>query len=427
MNTRIYNARLLPMKQDLSILEQGEVWIQNDRIVYVGPQRSADSPFDREIDACGDLVMPGFKNAHTHSAMTFLRSFADDLPLAEWLNHRVFPMEARLTPEDTYYLSKLANLEYLTSGITANYDMYLFPAETARASADMGFRTVLCSGLNHFSSSLGQVEREYRELNVFHPLVTYQLGFHAEYTASRELLEGLAALAHRLKAPVSTHCSETASEVEGCRERYGMTPPAFLDSLGLFEYGGTCFHCVHVTAEDIALLASRGVSAVTNPGSNMKLASGIAPLTDLIGQGVNVAIGTDGPASNNCLDFFREMFLTTALQKLRLKDASTLGADTVLSMATTGGARAMGLTDCDCLAPGKKADLIRVSLSHPNMQPVNNPVKNLVYSGSKQNIQMTMVDGKILYENGVFHVGCDPNELYCRANAIVRRIVTAEG
>lgn len=424
MTIRFYNARVLSMERDLSILENAEVWVRDDKIAYAGLSRPSDLAFDREIDAGGDLLMPGFKNAHTHSAMTFLRSFADDLPLAEWLNNRVFPMEAKLTPEDTRVLSKLAILEYLTSGITANYDMYLFPAETACASVEMGFRTVLCSGLNNFSSSLEQVAREYQELNGYHPLISYQLGFHGEYTASRELLEGLAELARRFRGPVSTHCSETKNEVMGCRERYGMTPPAFLDSLGLFEYGGTCFHCVHVTPEDQDIFSRRHVSVVTNPASNAKLASGIAPLTDFVERGINVAIGTDGPASNNCLDFFREMFLTTAMQKLRLEDAGALDAGTVLSMAVSGGAHAMWLPDCDCLAAGKKADMIRIGLAQPNMQPLNNIAKNLVYSGSKQNVRMTMVDGKILYEDGVFSL-CDPAEIYAGANAIVKRI--AEG
>lgn len=424
MRIRFYNARVLTMEQDLSIIENAEVWIRDDKIAYAGPARPGDLVFDREIDAGGDLLMPGFKNAHTHSAMTFLRSFADDLPLAEWLNNRVFPMEAKLTGEDTRVLSKLAILEYLTSGITANYDMYLFPAETARASVEMGFRTVLCSGLNNFSSSLEQVDREYRELNDYDPLISYQLGFHGEYTSSRELLEGLAKLARQLGRPVSTHCSETKNEVMGCRERYGMTPPAFLDSLGLFEYGGTCFHCVHATPEDQDIFARRHVSVVTNPASNAKLASGIAPLTDFVDRGINVAIGTDGPASNNCLDFFREMFLTTAMQKLRLEDAAAMDAGTVLSMAVSGGAHAMWLPDCDCLAAGKKADMIRIGLSQPNMQPLNNIAKNLVYSGSKQNVRMTMVDGKILYEDGVFPL-CDPAEIYAGANEIVKRFAEA--
>lgn len=422
MNIRIFHGRVLPMERDLAVLENAEVWIREGTIAYVGPSRMTDLVFDREIDAEGDLILPGFKNTHTHSAMTFLRSFADDLPLSEWLNNRVFPMEAKLTPEDTYTLSQLANLEYLTSGITANYDMYLFPAETARASADMGFRTVLCSALNGFSSSLAQVEREYRELNETSPLITYQLGFHAEYTTPLEQMEGLAKLARRLRAPVSVHCSETKSEVDGCLERHGMTPPALFDSLGLFEFGGVCYHCVHVTEPDMDIFARRGVSVVTNPASNAKLASGIAPLTEFLARKINVAIGTDGPASNNCLDFFREMFLATALQKLRLADAAALDAGEVLIMAVKGGARAMRLPGCDCLAAGKRADLVRISLSQPNMQPLNNIVKNVVYSGSKQNVRMTMVEGKILYEDGVFRC-CDPEEIYEKSNKIIRRIM----
>ena len=300
--------------------------------------------------------------------------------------------------------------------------MYLFPLEAAKASSEMGFRTVLCSGLNNFSFSLEQIEQEYETLNHFHPLISYQIGLHAEYTTSPELLKSLSALAHRLSAPVSTHCSETENEVQDCIRRYGMTPPAYLDSLGMFDYGGTCFHCVHMTKEDLELFARLGVFIVTNPGSNAKLASGIAPLTDMLDCGISVGIGTDGPASNNCLDFFREMFLATALQKLRLKDAAALDAEQVLQMAVTGGAHAMGLSDCDCLAPGKRADLILIDLHQPNMQPLNHIAKNIVYSGSKQNVKMTMINGQILYQDGKFQTGCDPEEIYQQANRIIRRM-----
>lgn len=423
MTIRFYNARILPMTPELPLLEDAELWIKDDKITYVGAPRPTDAVFDREIDACQNLILPGFKNAHTHSAMTFLRSMADDLPLDQWLQQQVFPREAKLTPEDTRWLSKLANLEYLTSGITANFDMYLFPIETARASAEMGFRTVLCSALNSFSSSLEQVAHEYETLNHFDPLISYLLGFHAEYTTSPELLRSVAELAQRFRAPVATHCSETALEVRGCLERHGMTPPAYFDSLGLFAYGGTCFHCVHTTPEDMRVFARNGVIPVTNPASNAKLASGIAPVTDFLANGLTVGIGTDGPASNNCLDFFREMFLTATLQKLRLQDASAMDATEVLKMATCGGAKAMGLVDCDCLAPAKKADLMMIDLMQPNMQPINHLVKNLVYSGSKQNVILTMVNGRVLYENGNFHVGCDPQEIYEQATRITRRIM----
>jgi 5-methylthioadenosine/S-adenosylhomocysteine deaminase len=201
-----------------------------------------------------------------------------------------------------------------------------------------------------------------------------------------------------------------------------MSPTVYLDSLGMWNHGGGGFHCVHVTEEDMDVMAARGLWAVTNPGSNSKLASGIAPLVDMQKKGVNLAIGTDGPASNNCLDFFKEMFLCTSMQKLRYNDAAAMDGNTVLKMATVGGARAMGLTDCDCLSPGKQADLIVIDLAQPNMQPIHNLTKNIVYSGSKLNVKLTMIAGNILYEDGKFNVGMEAAEIYAKANEMVERV-----
>lgn len=210
-------------------------------------------------------------------------------------------------------------------------------------------------------------------------------------------------LSQKYKAPMYTHSSETKSETDGCRERYGMSPTQLFEKLGMLEYGGGGFHCVWYDEDDMRIAKERGLWIVTNPSSNLKLASGIAPLCEMKRRGIdNMAIGTDGAASNNCLDMFREMFLVTALQKYREMDAAAFPAFDVLKMACSGGALAMGLKDCDVLAAGKKADLAVIDLMQPNMQPLHNIAKNLVYAGTKQNVVMTMVDGKILYENGKF-------------------------
>ena len=422
MNIRIYNARVLTMEQGKDIF-WGEVHIKGNRISYVGDAANAPKEeWDRQIDAEGNVVMPGFKNAHTHSAMTFLRSYADDLPLHEWLNNQIFPMEAKLTPDDIYHLSKLAIMEYLTSGTTANFDMYLTPDTIAQASLDCGFRTVMVGGLNNFSQSFESLEEWLNKYNNPEELVTFQLGFHAEYTNSRENLEKLAALVQKYKAPISTHSSESAGEVEGCIERHGMTPTALFNSLGMFDYGGSCYHCVYMTDEDLDIMAQKGICVVTNPASNLKLASGIADITRMMEKGVHIAIGTDGPASNNCLDMFREMFLVTGLAKVRENNAAAVSADNVLRMATVEGAYAMGLKDADVLAEGKFADLVVIDLNQPNMQPINNIVKNIIYSGSKQNVKLTMVNGKVLYEDGKFFIGTPAQEVYAKANEIISRM-----
>lgn len=432
MNIRLYNARILTMEEGQELFE-GEIWIQGDRIVYAGDGTRQDEIYgnlpgkcilwDREIDCMGNLLMPGFKNAHTHSGMTLLRSYADDLPLDEWLNHKIFPVEAQMTAEDIKELSKLAILEYLTSGVTAVFDMYLTPEAIAEAFDDMGMRCVQVGAVNNFSQSPVMVEEMYQKLNHAGPLQSYVIGFHAEYTCSRELLEEIAKIAHKYKAPVFTHLAETEKEVAQCIERYGKTPMAFLDSLGMFDYGGGGYHCVHMTPQDIEIMKNKGLYAVTNPGSNVKLASGTAPITQFLEAGVKVAVGTDGPASNNCLDMFREMFLVTGLAKLKEKDASAVDAMEVLKMATVNGAHAMGLKDADVLKAGKLADIIMIDLNQPNMRPLHNIPKNLVYSGSKQNVIMTMVGGKILYEKGEFHTKDRPGEIYQKADEIVNRIM----
>ena len=354
--------------------------------------------------------------------MTFLRSMADDLPLQEWLNEQVFPNEAKLKGEEAYIFAKIAIMEYLTSGITSAFDMYIYPKEVIQACVDCGFRIVQVSGLNNFTSSLEELEEQYVTYNDYHELCSYKLGFHAEYTTDKKLLEGLAGLSEKYHAPVYTHNSETKREVEECRQRYGKSPTQLFEEMGLYRYGGGGYHCIWFDDEDIDIFAKRNLSVVTNPASNLKLASGIAPLKKMQEAGINLAIGTDGPASNNCLDMFREMFLVTGLAKLREHDAAVMDANDVLYMATTGGAKAMGLSDCDCLAVGKKADLFLMNLMQPNMQPEHNLTKNLVYSGSKQNVKLTMVNGKILYEDGQFFISEEPQEIYKKANEIVSRM-----
>lgn len=419
MNIRFYNGKICTLESDTSFTD--ELWIKDSKVAYAGTSKEAGFKFDREIDLHGNLLIPGFKNAHTHSGMTFLRSFADDLPLLDWLHHQVFPMEAKLAGDDVYWLSRLAILEYLTSGMTANMDMYLAD-EMAKASIDSGFRTVTVNGLNNFGGSVEESEAEYDRINNKHELVSACLGFHAEYTCSPELLKKIGELVNRRKLPIFTHSSESLREVNECIERIGMTPTAWIDSFGIFNYGGGAYHCVHMSDDDLALMKKRDMAIVSCPGSNTKLASGIARITDMLKLGIKVGIGTDGPASNNCLDMFREMFLMTGLQKLRTDDASALPAEEVLKMACSVGADIMRLPECNSLAAGRNADLTVIDLNRPNMQPINHEIKNLVYSGSKENVVLTMVNGRILYENGEFSVGEKPEYIYKKANEIISRM-----
>ena len=418
MKLRFYNAKILTMEDHQVIT--GELHTDGAVISHIGANKPGE--FDREINLNGNLIIPGFKNAHTHTAMTFLRSFADDLPLNDWLYKQVFPREAKLTEEAIYVFTQLGIMEYLTSGITASFDMYFKLPAYAKANTDMGFRTVICGSINDFGGTVEGIEEEYNTYNSYNPLVSYQLGFHAEYTTKLETLEGMAALSQKYKAPLYTHNSETKAEVEGCIDRYGLTPTQLFDKLGMFEYGGGGFHCVWFDENDMEIFREKNLWMVTNPSSNLKLASGIAGISRMKRFGINnFAIGTDGAASNNCLDMFREMFLVTGLQKVTENDPSVCPAFDVLEMATKGGALAMGLKDCDVLAEGKLADFAVVDLHKPNMQPIHNIPKNLVYAGSKDNIKMTVVNGKILYEDGQFTT-VDADEIYTRAERLAREI-----
>ena len=414
---RFFNGKTLRFGGGMRITED-EVWTDGGSIYYVGPQKAAMPQFEREIDLKGDLLLPGFKNAHTHSAMTFLRSMADDMPLDRWLNEQVFPREAKLSPDMLYVMTKLAIMEYLSSGITSSFDMYFHNDAYVKANVDAGFRTVICGALNNFDRDITALEREYLHFNNCHELISYRLGFHAEYTTSLERMEYVASLTQKYKAPMFVHSSETKGEVQGCIERHGVTPTVLFDRLGMYDHGGGGFHCVYMSEEDIDIFRRRKLCAVLHPASNLKLASGIAPVTRFLSEGIDLAIGTDGAASNNALDFFREMYLVTALAKYREADASVCDANRVLEMACVGGAKAMGLTDCDCIATGKKADMTVINLHRPNMHPLNNISKNIVYAGSKENVRLTMVNGKVLYENGEFFIGEDAGKLYAEADKI---------
>ena len=412
---RYHNGCVLTMDGDC-VLRECEVWTSGDKISYVGPARADAPEFEREIDLRGGILMPGFKNAHAHTAMTFVRSYADGLPLQDWLFGKIIPLEGKLTPEHIYWFTLLGIMEYLTSGITAAFDMYYFRESIARAGMDAGFRTVLCGGGAERQVIFDECER----YNSISPLVSYLPGLHAEYTSSPADIEAAQELVRAVKKPFFAHNSETAREVAECRERRGgMTPTEFFDSLGLFDYGGGGFHCVHFSENDIEIFKKRGLYAVTCPGSNAKLASGIAPLTDFLRAGVPLAVGTDGASSNNALDMFREMYLGCVLQKLRTGDAAACPAEDMLRAACCGGAMALGLDDCRCIAPGMQADMVVIDMDRPSMRPVIDPAKNLVYSGSKENVKLTMVAGKILYENGEFFIGAEPGKIYETANRMI--------
>ena len=427
MRIRLYDAKVLTMEQNTDWFE-GEVWILNDKIEKVlhGEYKDTGELFDQQIDCMGNLLMPGFKNCHAHGPMTFLRSFADDLPLQKWLNSMIFPAEAKLRAEDIYTLMQLAILEYIKGGITTSFEMYFYPEMIAKACIDMGYRVVISGTVFGDEAGVDEairtLDKDYNSFHQCHSLVDYRLGFHSEYSCCKKLLKAIADISKQYKAPVYMHNSETALEVQNCMERYGMTPVQLMDEVGLFEYGGAGHHLLYTDDRDKKIMKEKGIYVVTNPSSNLKLASGIAPIKEYLDYGIPIAIGTDGPASNNNLNFFKEMYLTATLQKVKYQDAAAVKPEQILQMATVNGARLLGLTHCDCIAEDKQADLILIDLLKPNMQPMNHLVNNLVYSGSNDNVIMTMIAGNILYANGSYCNNVNPLDIYEKSNYIIRRI-----
>lgn len=416
MRTLLKNARILKMTDENIVI--GNLVIEDDRIAYIGQESDKFAPFDEEIDCQGNILMPGFKNAHTHSAMSFLRSKTDDHSLQDWLFNVVIPREELLQKNDVYEMAKISFLEYLTSGITACFDQYYSPLESAEAAVEIGMRIVLLGTYNKDVD----VIKLYHEFNDRDGLVRYCLGVHAEYTLGEGEIERVVKACHELKAPFFTHISETEKEVKECIENRGISPVAYFEKMGAFDYGGGGYHCCYFSDEDIDIFKKHNCYIVTCPGSNSKLASGVAPICKYLDKGLTVAIGTDGPASNNSLDMFKEMTLLYAMQKVTLKDPTALPAWEILKMATVNGAKAMGLSECDVLEVGKKADIIEIDLHKPNMQPLNNIINNIVYSGSKDNVKMTIINGKILYREGRFNIDEDIEDIYRKVSEIGGRI-----
>lgn len=422
MNIRLYNARLLTMENNS--ISYGCVYVKDNKITYVGTKdiESEDTVWDREIDCNGNLLMPGFNNAHTHSPMSGLRALADDMPLFDWLNNKIFPFENKMTENDMNYFTKLSLLEYLRAGITGIFDMYFCIDAVREACEEYGYPLVMCGAVNNFVQSAAKMEELYQKYNYEDGMVQYRLGFHAVYTTNDKLLREIAELSGHYKAPVYAHLCETKKEVNDCIKQTGMTPIAYLDNMGMFNNGGGGFHCVHLDNTDINILKSKNLSVITCPSSNLKLASGIAPIYRYLEEGINVSIGTDGPSSNNCLNMFKEMFLTATLSKALSYDATVLPAFEVLKMATVNGDKIMNVSKKSVLKEGSYADIVMLDLKKPNMQPENDIISNVVYSAGTDNVIMTMVRGNILYKDGVFFVKDKPEDIYGVCNEITARL-----
>jgi 5-methylthioadenosine/S-adenosylhomocysteine deaminase len=404
MSKILIRAMVLPMTGPDVFYTHGEIAIENDRIVSVGAAGSVPAGFipDRILELPNDVVMPGLINTHTHAAMTLLRSYADDLPLMPWLNKKVWPFEAKLTEEDIYWGTALALCEMIRSGTTTMLDMYFSMDQVADAVLKSGTRAVLSRGLigngpNGKQALEENVELFQRYHGAGNGRVSIMFGPHAPYTCSAEYLRSVKAEADRLGVGIHIHVAETKDEIALLREQCGKTPVQWLDELGILGGHVVAAHCVHLTSEDMDILADRHVSVAHNAESNMKLGSGTSPIIELHAKGVVVGLGTDGASSNNNLDLFGEMRTAAFQQKLRV-DSTVLPAYEVLEMATLGGAQTLGLKDVGMLAPGFKADIITIDMDQPHFYPRFSIPAHLVYVAHAGDVRTVMVDGKLLME-----------------------------
>ncbi|MBR0481656.1 MAG: amidohydrolase [Firmicutes bacterium] len=414
MSTLLKNADILVRKEGkIVFLRNAYLGIDGAYIDYVSedaPKKSYDS-----VKAMpGKLLIPGLVNAHTHTPMTLLRGVGSGLPLQRWLFEAIFPVEDKMDSSDVRIGTQMAILEMLACGTTCYQDMYWDYSEIAPMVLESGIKVNAGAVLqmndpnaqwakDFFDRRFAGTERFFKNFNnAGDGRIHANMQIHSEYLTVDESLERCAELAHRYGMEVHTHISETRLEHEGCLERHGETPLAHFERMGLLDTGAVCAHCVWVTDEDLEIMAEKGATFVHNPTSNLKLGSGIAPVVKAISKGVNVALGTDGTASNNNLNMFEEMHIASILQNGANCDPLALGAQDAFDMATINGYKALHRNDCGELAEGKRADIVAIDMDKPHLLPDANTLALLVYSVQGSDVCMTMVDGKVLYENGEY-------------------------
>lgn len=403
-------ADITVLNEDLQIEPHKYVGVKGNTIAYIGDCKPTED-FGEMYDGHNCLLMSGFVNAHSHSPMTLMRGYAENLPLQRWLEERVFPFEDNMQGEDAYFSTSLAIAEMLRTGTTSFSDMYFFSENVLKAVGDSGIKCNFGRAITSFADcDIMEEERFLESLdlvkkyqNAFEGRVKIDMSLHAEYTNRRTVIEqvGKYAAEHGLRMHI--HLSETEKEHEECKQRHGgLTPTELFAACGVFDAPTLAAHCVWVTDSDMDILKEKGVTVATNPASNLKLGSGVCNVPKLLERGINVALGTDSVASNNNLDMFKEMYLCALLPKGFYRRPDIISERDVLKMATRNGAAAQGREDCGVLAVGKKADLAVVDLDTVHMCPHNDVVNHLVYAASGEDVRLTMADGKVLYRDGEY-------------------------
>lgn len=419
------------LDENLDYQPSSWVGIEGDTITYIGAEPPEHPErFGETYDGSGKLLMSALFNAHSHAPMTLLRGYAENLPLQAWLNEKCWPYEAKMTQEDNYWGTKLALAEMARFGVVSYSDMYYATPERVQATDEASMKANLCEGLLAFEP------KPYREYPIYELNETYVREYdgtsdgriridyciHAEYTSNEQVCRDIVDIVKDKGLRLHIHASETRSEVEECRERHGgLSPIQYFNALGVFDVPCTAAHCVWVDADDIAILADKGVFVANNPASNMKLASGFAPIAAMLEAGVPLCLGTDGMASNNNHNMFKDLYLMALIYKGYALDPTIITSKQALFAATRGGALSQGRDDCGLVKEGYKADLCVLDIGGPSWWPVNDMLTNVVYAGHGSDVVLTLCDGNVIYRDGTW-LGVDVEKAAAEVAARTKRI-----
>lgn len=416
--------------EHFEIREEMYVGIEGHTITYISNEAPREIA-GRVYDGKGKLLMSGFYNTHAHSPMALLRGYGENLALQDWLEKRIFPFEDRLDGNAVYWGTMLAMAESIRFGIVSTTDMYYFPDEMAAAILESGMKNNMSRSITNFSDrdlwSLDSAKEMKHTYETYHNQgegrLKIDMSLHAEYTSNPKTVQQLAEYTKQIGANMHVHVSETQKEHEECKMRHGgQTPVEYFNRLGLFDTPTTAAHCVWLEGDDFAVLREKGVTAASNPVSNAKLSSGVCNVPRLLQEGINVSLGTDSVASNNSLNFIEEIKAFAVASKVKFQDPRAVTPKDAIRAATWAGAKSQGRDDCGKLKVGNRADLIVLDISGPHMYPVHNLLNNLVYSASGSDVVFTMVDGKILYENGKYYT-IDLEKTIYEVNRAVNKIL----
>ena len=407
MKTAVINGLIITVNKDNEIIKNGSIIFEEGTIQYIGENPSDTSSIDQVIDAKGNIIIPGLINTHGHSPMSLLRGYGDDLPLERWLKEKMWPIEGRFKEEDIRLGAQLAIIEMLKTGTTTYSDFYIYMDIIAEVVKESGIRANLSRGIIG-SDSKEENKKKLDEATTFaknwmgkaEGRITTMLSPHSTYTCSTELISDIVETAKEMKIPVQTHAAETKFEVEQLKKRFGVSPVVYLNNLGFFDNQSLIAHAVFVDNEDLMILKDKKVRISHNPGSNLKLGSGIAPVPNMLNNGLIVALGTDGAASNNNLDMFEEVRLASLIQKGFLNNTALIPARTALRMGTINGSEALFISHLTgSLETGKKADFIILNTNQVHFHPLYDAVSHIVYSASGHDVKDVFINGKQVVMN----------------------------